>query len=511
MSKYAETWEFLRNRTAATVLEVAEEAQRAYVGASVILRQHLADSGLLVSQSEVQIGLGIVLVTALILLLNAARFFKNRHSSVRHESLHEVTRHARRLGIAATVVFVVVLGGWSSLAPLASASLAVGVISPDGYRKTIQHLEGGIIRSINVREGDVVKVGDPLIILDNTKASALKAELHDRLVYLLATETRLEAERTNVPTVDFSDILVSYKPQEVAQVTTNQLQLFLSRRAAYQGKVQILDARIRQLDERNSGLQEMLAAEQDQLDLIDEEIDAAQILLKAGLESKPRVLALRRLRADIISLRAANRAKIAENGQAIGETRLQLIAIGEERQEKIGAELAQVRGTIAELRGQLPSREDVLARTVIRAPVEGTVMNLRVNTESGVVSPGQSLLDIVPDAGGLIIDARVKPTDIERIQPGMKARVILTAYRQRTLPLIFGRLRSISADAIVDEKSGSSYFLAKVEVSPEDLKDLENVKLVPGMPAEIMLIDGEQTLLSYLIEPIQASFRRSMN
>ncbi|MDN3722293.1 HlyD family efflux transporter periplasmic adaptor subunit [Roseibium salinum] len=138
-----------------------------------------------------------------------------------------------------------------------------------------------------------------------------------------------------------------------------------------------------------------------------------------------------------------------------------MLTITEERQEKIGAELADTRRILAELKSQLPSREDILKRTVIRAPVTGTVMNMRVTTESGVMDPGQPLLDIVPEASGLIIDAKVRPTDIERIRPGMPTRVVLTAYRQRNLPQIHGRLRSISADALIEERTGESYFLAK--------------------------------------------------
>ena len=286
--------------------------------------------------------------------------------------------------------------------------------------------------------------------------------------------------------------------------------MFLSRRAAHQGRVQILDARIRQLHEQNVGLREMIAAEDEQLGLINEEITGVQILLDKGLERKPRVLALRRGRADVAATKAANRAKIAENDQEIGETRLQLVTLGEERQERISAELADARRDLAEVRSQLPSREDMLVRTVIRAPIDGTVMNLRVNTETGVVAPGQSLLDVVPNDNHLVIDARVRPTDIERIKPGMAARVVLTAYKQRNLPLIHGRLRSISADALADERTGIPYFLAKVEVLPEDLMALREVKLLPGMPAEIMLMDGEQSVFAYLLGPILDSARRGL-
>ncbi len=447
------------------------------------------------------------LLTAL-LLWRLYRFIVPKRSKDPSATLETMTRNPRHLGVAAAAFFVLVFAGWSGLAPLVGAAIAPGVISPDGYRKTVQHLEGGIIQSILVQQGDRVDAGDPLIELDNTRAKALDGEIRERLRYVLATAARLEAERTGSSEIDFPDQLFDEKSDDLRKLMEGQRQLLRSHQATHQGRVKILKSRMRQLEEQNAGLRQVIAAEDQQIALIEEEISDAQDLLEKGLERKPRVLALRRYRADISAEKASNRAKIAENAQEIGETELQLLAISEERQEKINEELANTRRILSELNSQLPSREDILRRTVIRAPVSGTVMNVRVTTESGVMQPGQPLLDIVPQTSAMIIDARVRPTDIERIRPGMPTRVVLTAYRQRTLPLIHGKLRSISGDAIMDERTGESYFLAKIEVVPEDIAGLDNVKLLPGMPAEVMLIDSEQTLFSYLTSPIIDSARR---
>ncbi|MBZ7927693.1 HlyD family type I secretion periplasmic adaptor subunit (plasmid) [Ensifer adhaerens] len=425
-------------------------------------------------------------------------------------TLANLTRSPRRLGIAAMSLFAIVFVGWSLAAPLATAALAPGIVSPDGYRKTVQHLEGGIVRSIHIREGDVVKAGDPLITLDDTKAKALNSEVRERLLHVLATEARLEAERTGSAEISFPHFLVDNASGDLERLMEGQRQLLLSRRAAHQGRTQILDARIRQLQEQNGGLQEVIAAEVEQIGLIDEEISAAQVLVEKHLERKPRILALKRERANIAAAKASNRAKIAENAQAVGEAKLQLLTIVEERQEKISGELAETRRLKAELSGQLPSREDILKRTVIRAPLAGIVMNLQARSESGVIEPGQPLLDIVPSNSGVVIDAKVRPIDIERITPGMRARVILTAYKQRSLPLIHGKLRSISADAMTDERTGVTYFLAKVEVDQHDLANLRDVQVLPGMPAEVMLMDGEQSLAAYLLAPILDSSRRGL-
>ncbi|WP_246249088.1 HlyD family type I secretion periplasmic adaptor subunit [Chelativorans alearense] len=501
------------NLTAAwveTQLSRAIEAlQAGYTFLIAVIRDQLALRGMEASEATILAAIG---GATLVVVLVFAQLFRSAllHRKATHpDTLRDITRYPRRLGIVAAVLFVSVLGGWSALAPLASAALAPGIISPDGYRKTIQHLEGGIIQAIHVREGETVEVGAPLVTLDDTKAKALDAELRERLLHLLAIEARLEAERTDAAEISFPELFLK-DSKGLQQVVQGQQQLFLSRRAAHKGRIQILEARIRQLQEQNAGYHGMLAAEEEQIALVDEEIAAAQHLLDQGLARKPRLLALKRGRADIEATKAANRAKIAENAQAIGETRLQLLTLNEERQEKIGAELADIRRIVAEIKGQLPSREAILERTIIRAPIDGTVMNLRVNTVSGVVGAGQPLLDIVPDGSQLVIDARVRPTDIERIRPGMSARVVLTAYRQRNLQQIHGRLRSVSADAMADERTGSSYFLAKVEVLPEDLASLDKVRLVPGMPAEVMLMDGEQSAFAYLLGPILDSARRSL-
>jgi len=488
-----------------------DELLTGYAVVIAAIRDRLALAGVLLNDTTIALVVSTLAAVAVFALARILHVFMRRGSMQPTDALAAAIRAPRRMGLLATIIFVLVFGGWSVLAPLASAALAPGVISPDGHRKTIQHLEGGIIRTIHVREGDAVNAGDPLVTLSDTKAKALEAEVRERLLHVLATEARLEAERVEAAEIRFPEILLRKDSKELQQIIHGQRQLFLSRRAAQEGREQILEARIRQLEEQNAGLKEVIAAEDQQLALIEEEISAAKELLERGLERKPRVLALKRGHASVAASKATNRARIAENAQEIGETRLQLLTIAEERQEKIAAELAEIRRVLAELRGQLPSREDILARTVIRAPIAGKVMNLRVTTESGVVDPGQPLLDIVPDGSELVIDARVRPTDIERIRPGMRARVVLTAYRQRNLPQIHGKLRSISADALTDERTGTSYFLAKVEVLPEELRALGGeVQLLPGMPAEVMLMDGERSLFAYLLAPILDSSRRGL-
>jgi HlyD family type I secretion membrane fusion protein len=426
-----------------------------------------------------------------------------------NSDLRLLTRGPKRLGLMAAGAFVVIFGGWSAYAPLASAALAPGVISPDGYRKTVQHLEGGIIRKIHVREGDEVAAGDPLITLDDTAARSLDSEVRERYLHLLATEARLEAEQSDAADIAFPPALLEEDAAGMKQIMDSQRQLLLSRKATLSSRIAILEARVLQLGEQNSGLGEVIAAEDEQLALVEEEIASAESLLAQGFERRPKVLGLQRMRAQIVASRAMNKARIAENDQAIGEARLQLIAAEEERREETATELANVRRILSELRGQMPSREDILERTVIRAPISGKVMNLRATTEGGVVRPSEAVAEIVPADAQLIVNARVQPNDIDRIVPGMSARVVLTAYNQRGLSIIHGRLQSISADALVDERTGTAYFLARVEVDPHELSRNTEVQLLPGMPAEVMLLEGERSAADYFLAPILESRRRS--
>lgn len=459
----------------------------------------LSPEGVLTAAATV-VALGIVL-----LMLGQRR----RRIRPRVE-LSRATRGPRWLGYIAAVLLVGGFGTWAYGARLASAAIASGVVSPDGYRKTIQHLEGGIVRTIHVKEGDVVAAGDPLVTLDDTQALARRQELRDRYIDLRALEARLLAEMQGRDAITIPAELLAFPAADYARAIDDQRALFTSRRASQNGREQILDQRVKQVDEQIAGLSEMIVAEEEQIGLLEQEAASVKQLYDKGLERLPRLLELQREAASVEAQRAANRAAIAQNRQLIGETQMQLLALRDEIVESVSEDLSKVRGELAELASQLASREDVLARTVVTAPIAGTVMHVRVTTVSGVVKSGEPILEIVPEGSKLVIDARLRPLDIDAVHPGMPARVILTAFRQRNLPQIHGVLRSISADSLIDERTGSAYFLAKVEVDRASLDALgEGIRMLPGMPAEIMLMGDEQTLLDYLVSPITASLDHS--
>jgi HlyD family type I secretion membrane fusion protein len=455
----------------------------------------------------VRIAAAVLTCGVLLLLWLAVR--RRRTTVVDAISLVRMTRGPRLLGYGALLLLTAGFGGWSVVAPLAGAAIAPGVVSPDGHRKTIQHLEGGIIRGIHVQEGDSVLAGATLVTLEDIQARARYEEIRERYTHVLAIEARLDAEAIDAQTIDFPPELAALGGGGAERAMAGQEALLRSRRATLQGKERILGQREKQLEEETTGLHQMIAAQDAQLALLDQEIAGVQELYDKGLERLPRLLALQRALAEIGGAQAENRAKIARNGQEIGETEMQLLTMRQQVKEQIDEDLTKVAAEVAELRSQLPSREDILSRTTIQAPISGTVMNVRITTTAGVIKPGEPVLDIVPTEAKLIIDAQVKPIDIDVVRPGMAARILLTAYRQRSLPQIHGTLRSISADRLIEEKSGASYFLAKVEVDPSELERLDGIRLIPGMPAEVMILTGERSFLDYLLGPLLDSITKS--
>lgn len=459
--------------------------------------------------------LALAVLTAGVVLawVFAARRRAAGRQSLSGKRLAESARAARLLGLAAALLFFGAFGVWSWYAPLASAAVAPGVVNPDGSRKTVQHLEGGIVRTIHVREGDRVAKGDTLVTLENVRALARFDELRERQIFLLATEARLRAEQAGatVPDFVFPDDLAAERPDQIAAARAGQKALFDDRRETQAARERILASRVDQLREEIIGLKEVIAAQDGQLALLVQEIDVMQGLYDQKLQRLAPLLALKRQEADLTAEQASHRANIARLEQQIGETELQLHATRQQNREAVSTELADIRAELATIRSQLPERADALARTTVTAPIAGQVLNLRVTTETGgILKPGGEILDIVPDDGALIIEARLRPQDIDTVYSGMQARVILTAYTQRNLPQIFGTLRNVSADRLVDERTGEPYFLAQVHVPAGALDEIPGeIEMVAGMPADVMILTGERTVFDFVLKPFADSLRLS--
>lgn len=421
----------------------------------------------------------------------------------------------RRSIVAGALVIGLGLGGfflWAAAAPLAGAAIARGVISPDGSRRTVQHLEGGIIQRILVEDGSAVQAGDPLIVLEDVQARTGHDVLRTRFHTLAAAQARLLAEQAGATDIRFPDWLIETTGEDATalEAMVAQRQLFRTRGQGLADRRGILAQRIAQLREEIAGLEAQIVADGRQITLIAEEIEGLDQLYRKGLTPKTRLLALQRAQSDIEGDRAERRARIARAHQAIGETELQIIAQGTALLDQANEELSRVQAELAEVEQRLAASRDVLARTLIKAPAAGTVVELRFHTPGGVIRPGEPVLDIVPDDEELLVDARLSPLDIDVVAAGLPAQIILPAFKQRHLPRIEGRVRRISADAIVDPHSGERYFEARIEIDPAQLVALEPaVELSAGMPAEVYITIAERTMLDYLLQPVFDSLRRA--
>jgi HlyD family secretion protein/epimerase transport system membrane fusion protein len=414
-------------------------------------------------------------------------------------------------GVAITACFFGGLTAWSSLAPLASAALGHGVVSPDGSRRTVQHLEGGIVERLLVHEGSRVERGQPLLVLEDKSARAVRDTARSQARLASAVLARLQAERTNAPAISFQDDPLSPAGDpEVINVRQAQRELFLQRRESLAGRKALLDRRLGQLREEINGLKAQMASQTAQLNFVNDELQGVTQLVSQGLERKPRLLALQRSQADLSGQKAASQAGIARAEQAISETRLQMTALDSERQEEVSNQLATVAGDLSAAQDRYRAAQDVLHRVTVTAPVAGTVVQLKAKTVGGVVGAGQSILDIVPSDDELLIEARIAPTDIDVVRSGLPAQVVFSAFKQRNLPRLEGRVRDVSADRITDPQSGNAFYLARVEVDRGHIRSIApELELTAGMPAEVMIMSGEKTLFQYLVEPLRDSLRRS--
>lgn len=413
-------------------------------------------------------------------------------------------------GYAIILIFVVGFGLWAGLAPLAGGAVASGVISPNSSRRVVQHLEGGIIRDLMVRDGAVVKAGDPLMILEPIQPQSAHDMLLADLRALEARKARLEAERTGASDISFPASLI--EAGVLAPVAVSQKDVFEARAKARVAQINVQRQRIAQLNAEIEGHEVQIRNVAQQIGFINEEVEGKEKLLAQGLMPKPEALRLRRAQSELAARRSDFEAAVAKARQQIAETDL-LIASGDAaRLDEISGELDKVVTELADKTNRLRASEDVLNRTTITAPVDGTVINLRFKTVGGVLQRGEPVLEIVPKDDTLVVEARVQPNDIRLIHPGQTAQVHLSAYSMRILPRIKGAVRFVSADRVTDAHGNQSYFVAKVEIDRADLAaHAPGIELLAGMPAEVIFVTEERTLLQFLLSPLTDVLRRGFN
>lgn len=416
--------------------------------------------------------------------------------------------------VAGVMVIAVAFGGlgtWAAVAPLNSAAIAPGVVAVASNRKTVQHLEGGIIDAILVRDGDAVSAGDPLVRLRDTQVRATLEILTGRYHALRAVESRLIAERDELDGIEFpDDLLLLRDDSEVAQLMAAQEALFQARRQALQSETELSYRRIAESYEEIAGWQAQVEALDEELRYVTEEALDVEGLLVAGNALKPRLLALRRQMAEVEGGRGEAMAEIARARQRIAEAEQRIVYLRHERINEVAHELQDVAADIFDQRERIRATEDVLQRLEVRAPEAGKVVGLRFHTPGGVVAPGEPILDLVPQDDRLLIEAQVQPEDIDVVHAGLRAEVRLIAYNARTTPIVDGEVVQISADRLEDVTTGAPYYLARIRLDSTSLSRLDEVTLYPGMPAEAFIVTGERTALQYMLSPLVNSMSRAL-
>ncbi len=404
---------------------------------------------------------------------------------------------AIKYGLLSLVAFFIIFGFWAAIVPIKSAAIADGTIVLDFNRKTIQHLEGGIIENILVQEGQMVNEGDVLLYLNDIKAKSEQQIVKKRLYTMKVQRERLLAERANKKP-DLNKFFIEYtanvksdeEKKEAAEVVKQQGQLFNT-------KIEKLAGEIRVLHDKLHSYQGQAVAARRRLKILSNELKAIKPLVK---EKNLPVLRQYDIEKQIAELQGI----LAQSNADAAAAKKQIDNYKNEDLTKTLDELKETELEIVNLTNQLENAKDVLKRSEILAPVAGRVMNIKFHTIGAVVPPGGEIMNIVPQDEELIVEAKVKPQDIDEVFSGLKAKVMLTAYKGKKVPKLNGVVFNVSPDITTNEQTRESYFLVRVKISKDELKNLKlKINLYPGMPAQVFIITGSRTVIDYLFDPIK--------
>ncbi|MBP1062789.1 MULTISPECIES: HlyD family type I secretion periplasmic adaptor subunit [Bradyrhizobium] len=404
--------------------------------------------------------------------------------------------------------FMLGLGTWASLAPLESAAIASGVLESESSRKTIQHLEGGIIRKILVSDGDIVRSGQTLIALDDTRAGSEMQSLQGQFWDAAARAARLQAEQQRFERIAIPDALEQDSRQNgvAAAAVSAQQFIFQARMQVHESQLAVIRERRHQVEKEIEGLKAQETATGQRVDIVREELDMVATLVNKGLERRPRLLNLQRELADVEGRRGEIAAQIARAGQVISEQQATLFKLESERQNEIAQSLREAQNQIFQLRERLLAARDQLSRTEVKAPEDGVITDLRVHTAGGVIGAGAPLMDLVPRQDRLIVTARLRPEDIDVVHPGLSAEVHLVPYNQRRVPRLKGTVVHISADRLLDKRTDQPYYATKIRIDDGQIA-ANDIQIVPGMPVQVFITTGRGTVALYALRPLLDSFR----
>lgn len=415
------------------------------------------------------------------------------------------------LGLTVIAGCFVAVGFWASTAPLASAVVAQGTFIASSRNKIIQHLEGGIVEDILVKEGDRVTRGQTLLRMNRTAAEAQLRRLKLRRYQRLAMRARLQAELNEATEIEFpQSLLAKGNDPEIDEIVEGQKAILLARTEEMASEISILTQRKNAIKEEIGGLKAQKEAARSQLGFIEQELDANTILFKKGLTKLSQLLALKRSKASLQGTVGSVTADMARANERIQEIDNQISQLRSKRIEDAVTQLRDVESELAEVEEQIKAAEDICERLEIRSPVKGIVVKMTQHTHGAVVSSGQEMIEILPLDDDLIIEAHIRPRDIDTVRVGQTSWVRMTALDQRITPVLEGKVIYVSADRIEGERPHPPYYISRVKIDRRALSTLNGTEPYPGMPAEVFIKTGERTLMQYLLRPLQSVLARGM-
>ncbi|WP_439815149.1 HlyD family type I secretion periplasmic adaptor subunit [Zavarzinia sp. CC-PAN008] len=401
---------------------------------------------------------------------------------------------------------------WSVTVPISRGAVAHGRVAVEGQRKAVQHLEGGIVGEILVRDGDRVQAGQVLVRMDPARSRIAEGLLSDQAGMARALLVRLEAEQAGAGSVLFPPDLVeaATTSPELAGALDDQRHQFETGRQSRLGQVEILRQRIAQLRDLIRGREAQIREHDVQLRLLADETAGIQTLYEKGYAPRTRLLALQRAAAAISAERHAFEAEIARARTQIGEADLQIVQVANDHQRTVADQIRDTRSRLAELTDRRAATVEAAGREEIRAPVAGTVVALAVHTPGGVVSPGMTLMQIVPAQATALVEATVNPLDIDVVRVGEIAEVRLSGVTRRLVNTLEGHVVDVSADALADQRTGQAYYSARIEIDQGQIDRLDGVHMMAGMPVEVLIKAEDRTLAQFLLAPLHDAMFRAM-
>jgi HlyD family secretion protein len=413
-------------------------------------------------------------------------------------------------GCVIALMLTVGVGGWATTTELSGAVIAPGSVVVDSNVKKVQHLTGGIVGELLVRDGQRVRAGEVVLRLDETITRVNLAIVTKGLDEMTARQARLAAERDQAEQVAFpAALLARANEPDVAAAIQSERKLFELRRSARAGQKSQLRERIAQFDEEVRGFTALEAAKAEEIELIQRELEGVRELWNKNLVQINRLMSLERDAARLKGERAQSIAATAQSRGKIGEIELQIIQLDQDLSSEVARELRDVDARIGEFSERRVAAEDQLKRVEVRAPQDGVVHQLAVHTVGGVVSASDPIMLIVPEADALSVEAKVLPQDIDQLRLGQSAGLRFSAFNQRTTPEISGTISRVSADVSTDQRSGQSFYTVRIALPVEETARLGNVKLVPGMPVEAFVKTYDRTVLSYFLKPLEDQVMRA--